>query len=98
RRVIAVAPNDAHRRLHPLDFPDVIEHLSAMTGNTGGIAEAFRSDDRIGTAVAETHHRGAAVELRQGAQIRQRVGEVAFAGLDPFEARLRTFPGTFVVA
>ena len=82
---------------HAVELLHVIEELGAVAGNAGGIAEPLRPEDRVGAAVAETHHRGLAVELRQRAQIGEHVDEIALAGLDLLEPRLRALLGAAVV-
>src|SRR6185312_6650238 len=88
RGVVLVAPDDAHRGAHAFELADEVEELRAVTGDARVVAQAFRPEDRIGAAVAEADHRGAAVEERLAAQQGERVGEVALPGADFFEARL----------
>src|SRR5580704_14245614 len=73
RNVIAVAPDDADRLANAVELLNVILQLRAVAGYPRGIAEPLWAKNGIGAAVAKTHRRGFAVELRQCAQMRQRV-------------------------
>src|SRR5205085_8719230 len=97
RLVVLVAPNDADRRGDAVKLADVILQSRAVAGNTGGKPEPLGAENGVGTAVAETHHCRAAVELRQSAQFGERVGDVGFTGFVFFRTRLRTLGGEFAV-
>src|SRR5581483_8477459 len=87
--VVLVTPDDADRLGDAVELADVVHQLRAVTRHAGRITEALRSEDRVGSAVAEAHRGGAPVEVRRrGAQLHQRVRHVGFAGLDPREPRL----------
>src|SRR5262249_60278449 len=90
RPVRATAPEDADGRGDVLGVAPVIELVGAVAGNAGRVAEAFRSEDGVGAAIAEAHRHGAAVELRHFAEPRQRIGHIGLALFDLFEPRLRT--------
>jgi len=89
RRVVLVAPDDAHGRRDPVELLDEIEHARAVAGDAGIVAEPLGSEDRVGAAVAEAHRRGAPIELRQAADVGERVRHVGFARADFLQPRLR---------
>src|SRR5262245_27175163 len=95
--VIPIAPQDTNRRQEVLELVQVIEHLRAVAGNAGSVAEAFRPEDRVGTAIAEAHCDRAAVELGQSANARERVGHVSLAFSNLVEPRLRALLRASVV-
>ncbi len=98
RGVILVAPQDAEGRGHALEVADEIDEAGAVAGDAGGVAEPLRPHDGVGAAIAEAHGGGAAVELRQRAQISERIGHVGFARPDLLQPRLRAFGRARIVA
>ena len=85
-------PHDADRRSDAVELADVIEQLRAVARQAGIVAQPLRPEDRVGAAVAGSHRRGAAVELRQRADVRQRVLHVGLAGRDLRQPRLAALP------
>src|SRR5258707_5544116 len=64
RPVVLVAPNNADGLTDAIELLDVVQHLGSMAGDAGGVAEAFRPEDRVRAPVAEAHRRSASVEFR----------------------------------
>ena len=96
--MVLVAPDEQTGFATPSSSSQEVEHLRAMAGDAGVVAQALGPEDGVRAAVAKAHHRGAAVEERLRAQRGQHVDQVVLARLDLLEARLAARPRARIVA